>query len=94
MTLDEKIGQMTQSEQQTSTARRDVAVHRIGAERRGFVAAVPTGGGLGDLIDGYRRRAGDAPADPDDLRHRRRARTRQGDRRDRVSPTTSPRRHA
>ena len=64
MTLDEKIGQMTQSEQQTSVARRrDVAV--LGSVLSGADSSLPspTAAAWADLIDGYQtRRAGDPPA--------------------------------
>ena len=93
MTLDEKVGQMTQAEQHQLVdinGRRDLlpGLDPLGRRLRPEDATA-----WQDWTDVYDRlqtqRAEDAPQDPDPLRRRRRARPQQRDRRDRASRTTS-----
>ena len=83
---------MTQAERapSTTTRRRSRRRPRLAAVRRRLDADAQHAAGWADMIDGFQTHgAGDAPADPDDLRRRLRARARQPDRRDAASRTTS-----
>ena len=95
MTLDEKIGQMTQAERAAVTtadittvpARLDPVRRRLGARRR----TTPTG--WADMYDGFQSAALATPLrHPDDLRRRRRARAQQRRRRDDLPAQHRPRR--
>ena len=95
MSLDEKLGQMTQAERASVTNaaghpvphRLDAVRRRLGARRR----TTPTG--WANMYDGFQNGALATPlADPDDLRRRRRARPQQRRRGDDLPAQHRPRR--
>ena len=99
MTLDEKVGQMTQADHASIWDRSDVSrpIPRLGPERRQLgprPTATRSRRGR-EMNDGYQRRsAQDAAAHPAALRRRRRARPQQRARRRRLPAQRRPRLHA
>ena len=98
MTLDEKLGQMTQAELGKLEHEDDVERYFLGSVLSGGDADPPTGNGMRDwqqTIDAVARaQRANAPQDPDPLRRRRGARPQQRRGRDAVPAQHRPRVHA
>ena len=97
MTLDEKIGQMTQIDRSALATPADITDFLLGSILNGG-DSLPTPNEprtWADSYDAFQSRGAQDPArHPDPLRHRRRARPRPGPRRGRVSAQHRPRLHA